>query len=130
MEQNHEALAGVVANLAGTVARVELNQTHQAELNKLRFDALDTGVGTVKDTLERFMGRINAIVTGEVKLPQAEQGERLVSDYLAWRKEIETRLDAQDVRNGKIDLLGKIAVILVGGNVLGLIVSVISLLKP
>lgn len=93
LEQNHELLARDVTTLSATVARVELNQTHAADLNKLRFDALDVGLGTLKSTLDAFMARINGVVSGEIKLPQAVQGEQLVADYLAWRKVVDGRLE-------------------------------------
>lgn len=132
IEQSHEALAGQVTSLAGTVARVELNQTHQAELNKLRFDALDTGLGTVKDSLERFMGRINAIVAGEVKLPGSEA---MMAEHLKWRGTVDAKLEAsegkldeQAVLNGQIKLLGRLAVLLVGGNVFGLVIAIVALI--
>lgn len=127
MEKKHEELAKEVASLAGTVARVEQNQVHAAELNKLRFDALDLSIGNVGATLERFMGRINAIVAGEVKMPQAEEGERLVADYQAWRKEVDTDREEQAVLNGQVRLLGKLAVILVTSQVLAIVAALYGL---
>lgn len=129
MEQNHEALAKEVASLAGTVARVELNQAHAAELNKLRFDSLDTSIGGVSATLDRFMGRINAIVSGEVKLPQAQQGEKLVADYLAWREAVDSDREDQEVLNGQVRLVGKIAVLLISTNFLAIIAAIYALLN-
>jgi len=145
MEQKHEDLAREVGVLSSTVARVEQNQTHAAELNKLRFDSLDTGIGGVKDTLDRFMGRVEGIITGEIQTAQTKTGQELVADYVKWRKEtderlsrtsspewrgqIEERLDAQDVRNGKLDLLGRMVVILVGGNALAIFAAIYAALK-
>lgn len=124
MEENHANLAREVGTLAGTVARVELNQKHAEELNKLRFDALDTAIKAIDGTLERFMGRINAIVTGEVKLPQAAQGERMVAEYLEWRKGVDTRLDNQDVLNGQVKLLGRLALLLVPSNLIAVAAAI------
>lgn len=99
LEQNHEALARDVTTLSATVARVELNQTHASELNKLRFDSLDTSITGVAGNLTSFMARINSIIMGETKLPQAVQGEELVADYRKWRAQVDQRLDAgEDAR--------------------------------
>jgi hypothetical protein len=120
LEINHESLVRDVAALAGTVARVELNQAHAAELNKLRFDSLDASITGVGATLERFMSRINAIVSGEVKTPREQQGDELVRDYIEWRDRVDHRLDTQDVTNGQIRLLARLAILVVGGNALGI----------
>jgi len=93
MEQRQDGTDAKVDTLAATVARVELNQTHQAELSKLRFDALDTSVGTVHGTLERFMGRVEGLITGEVRLPQSE---KMLKDYENWHESVEDRLDKLD----------------------------------
>jgi hypothetical protein len=92
MEQRQDSTDTKVTELASVVARVEMNQQHATELAKLRFDAVDTAVKNIDATLERFMGRINAIVSGEVKLPQTVQGEQMVSDYLLWRKAVDANL--------------------------------------
>ena len=105
MEQNHELLAKEVAGLTGTVARVEINQKHAEELNKLRFDALDQSIKNIDGTLERFMGRVNAIIAGEVKLPREAQAEADRADYLRWRERIDTDLDGIHTRNDAIDAI-------------------------
>lgn len=128
VERNHEALARDVNALAGTVQRVELNQKHAEELTKLRFDALDNGIRTVDKTLERFMDRINAIVSGEVKLPQAEQGEKLVADYLGWRDTVEKRLDSGAVFEAQGKLIGRIAMILLTSNVIAIVSAVLAVI--
>ena len=137
LEERQGIVETRVSELGAVVARVEQNQVHAAELNKLRFDSLDTGVKGVTDTLERFMGRINAIVSGEVKLPQAAQGEKLVADYQEWRKgvdsklgtiytseqrrDIETRLDRHENTLAQVSLVGKIVVVLLSGNALAIL---------
>lgn len=125
-ERNHAALAKDVASLAGTVERVALNQQHSDELTKLRFDSLDTGLGTLKDTLDRFMGRINALITGEVRMPQAEQ---MVNEYLAWRASVDKALDDQAVMNGQVRLLGKLAVLLITSNIASIAVAIFALVE-
>lgn len=93
MERRQDAIEGKVTDLAAIVGRVELNQTHATELATLRFNAVDSAVKTIDGTLERFMGRINAIVSGEVKLPQAAAGEKMVAEYMEWRKAVDQRLE-------------------------------------
>lgn len=121
MEQRHEELAKEFSSLASTVGRIELNQSHQTELNKLRFDALDKSMTDLDATLSTFMARINAIITGEVKLPQTASGEQLIADYREWRENTDRRLDAQDVLVGQMKLLGRLAAVLVGSNALAVI---------
>jgi len=145
MEARQDTIEGKVNDLAAIVTRVELNQQHATELATLRFNAVDTAVHTIDATLERFMGRINAIVAGEVKLPQAVQSEEIVKDFIAWRKtvderisqtprsewreQVEDRLDKQDIRNGRLDLLGKLAVMLLGSNLLAIIGAIAAFLS-
>src|SRR4051812_45041233 len=86
MEQRHEALEGEVRILAQTVGRVEQNQIHVAELNKLRFDALDTGQRALGGQLADFIKRIESIMTGEVETQATRQGQEIVADYREWRK--------------------------------------------
>jgi transcriptional regulator with XRE-family HTH domain len=145
MEQKHEDLAREVGVLSSTVARVEQNQTHAAELNKLRFDSLDTGIGSVKDTLDRFMGRVEGIITGEIQTAQTKTGQEMVADYVKWRKEtderlsrtstpewrdeVEKRLDSFDKFETQGRLLGRITVILLGGNAIAIIGVIAALLK-
>lgn len=144
MEQNHEQLAKEVAGLAGTISRVEINQKHAEELNVLRFTALDTAVKSVEatlgtavrsleGTLGRFMDRINSIITGETRLPQ---NDALMQDYRDWRADVDEKLEAsqakleeQAVLNGQVRLLGRLAVLLVSGNVLAIIAAVAAVLK-
>ena len=133
IEGRQDGTDAKVDTLAATVARVEMNQTHQAELNKLRFDALDTGVGTVRDALERFMGRIEGIITGEVRLPQ---NERLMKDYQdreakrdVWEAKVDERLDGHDKYETQGRLLGRIGVLLVTSNIIAIIAAVAAMMK-
>ncbi len=106
MERRQDTIETKVTDLAGVVGRVELNQKHAEELSILRFNALDGAVKNIDGTLERFMGRINAIVSGEVKLPQAVQGEAMVADYILWRKEVTAELGllkSQNVRQSGVN---------------------------
>lgn len=96
MEARQDTIEVKVTDLSAVVSRVELNQKHAEDLAVLRFGALDTAVKSIDGTLERFMGRINAIVSGEVKLPQAAQGEALVADYVAWRKDMDKWREARE----------------------------------
>jgi hypothetical protein len=130
METSHAGLAAQVSGLTGTVARVELNQQHAEELNRLRFTSLEQAVGGVAGKLDAFMGRIESIFTGEVKLPMQQQGEELVADYKIWRGRVDDRLDAQDVLNGQVRLLGRLAILLVTSNVIAVAAAALAVIHP
>jgi hypothetical protein len=97
LERNHEDLAASTARefaqLSGTISRVEQNQTHAEELNKLRFGALDTAVSTLSADLKGFMSRIESLISGETETAAARQGRELVEDYKSWRREITMQVD-------------------------------------
>lgn len=93
METRQDTLEVKVTELTTLVGRVEQNQVHATELATLRFNAVDQAVKTIDLTLERFMGRINAIVAGEVQLPQAAEWARTTHE---WRTKVERRLDELD----------------------------------
>lgn len=129
LEARHELIEGEVRVLAATVARVEQNQNHAVELNKLRFDALDTGLKSVSAQLVDFMRRIEAIISGETQTPAMRQGEEMVADYRSWRTDVDHQLEAQAVMNGQVRLLGRIAVLLVSSNILAIAAAVYAILK-
>jgi hypothetical protein len=93
MEQNHESLSREFTLLAGTVSRMEQNQVHAEELNKLRFNSLDTSVHGVSVDLKGFMARIEGMISGEIETAQGRQGRELVDDYRRWREEISEQVD-------------------------------------
>jgi hypothetical protein len=93
MEQRQDNMEAKVSDLATVVNRVELNQQHATELATLRFNAVDTAVKNIDGTLERFMGRINAIVSGEVQLPQ---NQAIMNAYLEWQRGVEARFGELD----------------------------------
>lgn len=93
METRQDNIEAKVTDLATVVSRVELNQQHATELATLRFNAVDTAVKNIDGTLERFMGRINAIVSGEVQLPQSQQ---IMADYRKWVESVEQRFTVLD----------------------------------
>lgn len=111
------------ASLATTVARVELNQQHAEELNKLRFSALDAAVGNVAGKLDSFMARVEGIITGEVETNQTRQGRALVEDYTQWRETVEARLDSADTLATQVRLLGRMAVLLPVGSIISAAVA-------
>ena len=121
LEAKYDDLAKQVEGAVHTIARVEDNQKHAEELNKLRFGALDTAVSTLTTDLKGFMGRIEGIISGDVQTAQSRQGAELVADYQRWRAATDTRLDAQDVRNGQLNLIGKVVWGLVGGNIVAIV---------
>jgi hypothetical protein len=89
IEARHETLEAEVRTLAATVARVEVNQINAAELNKLRFDALDTGLKSVGAQLGDFIRRIEGLITGEVQTAQTREAAQMVADYEKWRDGID-----------------------------------------
>lgn len=136
MERRQDSTDVKVTDLAGVVARVEVNQNHAIELNQLRFTALDNGLRALAsdvsqklqgltDELSGFMKRINGLVSGE---QTTAQGQRMLAEYEKFKGDTEEFINAQSVLNGQVKLLGRLAVILVGSNVLGLLVAVVAFL--
>ena len=123
-----ERLEAGYAGLAATVERVELNQRHAEDINKLRFDALDMTVKQMGSDLKGFMARIEGILSGEVQTSASREGRELVEEYQAWRKGVDADRQAQAVRNGRLDLIGKIVVLLATGNIVTAVIAVAKLL--
>ena len=127
LEAKYDDLAKQVEGAVHTIARVEQNQTHAEELNKLRFSSLDTAVGGLSMDLKGFMARIDGIMSGEVQTQQTRQSAELVADYQAWRKEVDADRDQQAVLNGQMKLLGRIAILLTIGGGITTLCSVVAL---
>jgi hypothetical protein len=130
MEEKHDDLAREVQGLTATVARVELNQTHAAELNTLRFSALDTAVGGIGGKLDNFINRIEGIVSGEIVTAQSKSGAEMVEDYRTWRSGVEDRLDRHDKFETQGRLLGRIAVLLVTSNLIAFVAAIAAFVRP
>ncbi len=131
MEIAHESLAREVAVMTTTIARVELNQSHAEELHKLRYEATTAAVSGVETELKQhgdrvttFIDRIEKVISGETSTPQARQGEALVKDYQSWRETVEARFDAAETLATQVRLLGRLAMLLVGGSVITTAVAV------
>lgn len=126
LERNH-------GDLSLTVARVEQNQKHAEELNKLRFDALEASVRSLGSQLSEFMKRIEGIITGEIQLPAQRD---LLQEYRDRNKRVDARLDAlEDARvrqSGIFVALGgaKGAVVAISAVASPVIVLLVALLKP
>ena len=101
LETNHESLSKEVGQLASTVARVELNQQHAEDLNKLRFTALDTSVAMIAADLKGFMARIDGIISGDVQTAQSRQGMAIIADFTKWRGEVNDRLEGIEDAPGR-----------------------------
>ncbi len=93
IEQRQDDMERAIHALESTVGRVEQNQAHAEELNRLRFNSLDTAVLTLSTDLKGFMARIEAMISGEVETSATRQGRQLVEDYKAWRREISMQVD-------------------------------------
>ena len=122
MEQRQEGFDQRLSSLTQSVARVEQNQEHATELNKLRFDALDSGMRAIGAQLSDFIKRIEGIMSGEVQTNQTREGQALVAEYREWRDEV-------DADRAKLALLGRLAVLLVSSNVLALVAAIYGLLN-
>ncbi len=93
LEAKHDELAEDVTSLKGTVARVETNQMHAAELNKLRFDSLEASMTALGGKFDAFTHRIELVFSGEVVLPQQRAGQELLAEWQVWRKSVEDRMN-------------------------------------
>lgn len=97
MENRQDSMEQTLANLGATVARVETNQAHAEELNKLRFESQKQGLDTLTGTVGAFIARIDGIISGEIETAQSKQGLRIMTDYLAWRERVDTHIDESTV---------------------------------
>ena len=92
LEAKQDELAADVTSLKGTVSRVETNQLHASELNKLRFDALDASIQSSTAKLDQFMTRIEGLISGDVQTNQTREAAAILADYHRWRQSVEERL--------------------------------------
>lgn len=108
--------------LIRTVDRVEQSQTHANELNKLRFDGLELGQKGIAAQMGAFISRIDALISGETEMPRQRD---LMADWARWRAEVDQDREGQAVRNGRIDLVGKVVWALVGGNIVAITAAIL-----
>jgi hypothetical protein len=130
IEQRQDGVEKEVRTLAATIGRVEVNQEHAAEVNKIRLDALDAGIKLVSVQVTDFMRRIDGMITGEVETAQSRSGRELVADYKKWREGIDKDRESQAVLNGQVRILGRLAVILVSSNLLAIAAAVYAITQP
>ena len=131
-----ERLELELSSLTTTVSRVEINQAHAEELNKLRFSALDTSVSNLAADLKGFMARIEGMLDGSVQTTAGRQGQELVADYQKWRREVDAdrakiaaaKLEQLDedreqfaVLDGRLNLIGKLLVVTLGSSAFAII---------
>lgn len=133
IEGRQDTMETEVRTLSATVSRVELNQQHATELAKLRFDAIEHGLGQISTEFKSFSTRIEGVLSGEIILPAARQGQELVADYKAWRKEVDDWREERDnerARNAGVSMTfsGGKAVILTVAAVVGPIVALVALI--
>ena len=117
-------------DLAATINRVELNQQHGEELNRLRFASLEQAIQAsskdisgVRTDLEGFMARIEGLISGEIQTTATRQGAELVADYQKWRRDV-------DADRSRLSLLGRLAVLLVTSQLLTVAAAVYALTHP
>lgn len=96
MESRQDSMETALHAQSAVIARVELNQTHSEELNKLRFSAIDTSIANLTGTVGAFITRIEGIITGEVETAQSKQGRDMVADYLSWRTKVDAHMTADE----------------------------------
>lgn len=125
MELAHESLAKEVGALTSTISRVELNQTHAEELNKLRFDAVTQSIVQVETKLDKystvmygFIERIEKIITGEVETQQTKQGQQMVAEYKMWRAQTDARLEDMETLSTQVRFFARVALTFTGTSVL------------
>lgn len=146
MEARQDSTEREVRALSATVSRVEANQEHASELNKLRFDALDKGMQSIDAQFKQFndqqfkpfVARIEGILTGEIETLQAKQGRETIKAYEVFRDDITDRVEALEDRGdmakarsaGRSDTLswGK-AAILVATTLAGQIILFLTFLQ-
>jgi hypothetical protein len=140
MEQRQEKQEAETAVLSAAVARVEINQSHAAELAKLRFDGLDTGmknmderlgkqIGELTGHLDRFITRIEGVISGDVQTTQQRQGEALVKDYQEWRGGIGDWQDGVDEFRTQVKTSTRIFLLVAGSSWVGTAIAVWAFLS-
>ena len=129
LEAAHEGQARELASLAGSVAMLSKDLTHAEENNKYRFELLGNNVASLGTDLKAFMSRIEGMIDGTVQTTQSRQAAETLADYYRWRKEVDEDRERQAVLAGRLDLLGRLAVLLVGGNALALIAAIYAVVQ-
>lgn len=89
MEARQDTTENELRNLTASVIRVEQNQVHATDLNKLRFDALQAGIEQVGSTLTEFVKRMDSLLTGETQTTQTRQ---LMTEYTEFVKEVKDHI--------------------------------------
>ena len=100
MEQRQDTLESKVTDLAAIVSRVETNQSHATELSKLRFDALDNGLGSLTGQLKDFIKRMEGLISGEI---QTAAGRQMLDEYNRFRQTTTNRIEAIEDRTVRLD---------------------------
>ena len=109
---------GSGADLSRRMDRIEAAQEAQArEMSSLGSD------------LKTFMARIEGMISGEVETSAAREGRELVADYKKWRVEVDDDREKAAVLSGRLDLLGKLAVILIGGQAFAIVAALYALAR-
>lgn len=129
LESNHDSLRQEVSGLKSTVERVELNQKHAEEVNALHFAALNTGLTTMSGKFDAFVTRIDGIIAGEIQTAQSQQGQKILAEYLEWRKSVELEMEESRDFRTQTKTIGNIIKLLVAGNTIAIIAGVAAILK-
>jgi hypothetical protein len=139
-----EPTAGSAADLSRRMDGLEMRQAHAEELNKLRFGSLEASVASLASDLKLFMVRIEAVLSGELDTNATRQTRNERAEWQDWRRAVDsdrTRIAAVDldqvekdreafaVLQGQLNQLGRIALILVGGNALAIVAAVYAIIQ-
>ena len=116
LEAQYDRIDAKVDDLGAVVARVELNQKHSEEVAKLRYDGLDSGLRTLTSKTETFIDRIDKMISGEVPNRNAE---RQLEEWTEWRKTVNQGLGQSGELRTQMRLLGRLAIFLTGGSLIG-----------
>lgn len=110
IEHRQDDQAKQIADLSNAVAQVGQNVAHQNQLYERDFKSLNEGMARLGTQFTNFSNRMESLLTGETT---TAQGREMLDAYRKFKDSTETRLDEQDVRNGKLDLIGRLVYALV-----------------
>jgi hypothetical protein len=143
MDQRQDNVEAQVRDLATTVARVESNMNHSAEVSKLHFESIENGQRLLSSQLTDFVRRTEGIISGEIETAQTRAGREMVTDYIEWRKTVDAELrrlsereQGEDARAAERSRIAGVtnrtlaAVILVANFLLALVVVIVNWVSP
>lgn len=98
MESRQDEQAKQIADIRSAVDLVVVNQRHADEINSSRHELLKAAIADVGKEFKDFSARINALISGEIRLPQQTE---MLADWTGFRGKTESRLDALEDQQAK-----------------------------